>query len=196
MKKILWAASLLFIISSCGINKQTKELKVLGDCKYDLQSIDSLYIAGTPLKKIVNNNNIDLSSAPAIAMGFLRKNIPLEGRVNLKIDNPTSKKAAINQFEYIVLLQKKELANGFVNQKVSVDAGQTVNVPISLKTNIYDLVSGGNFEEILSLFNSERGNEEGLVTIKVKPILLIGNTQVKYPGYITIDKKISRSILL
>ncbi|MFD1631032.1 hypothetical protein [Pseudopedobacter beijingensis] len=196
MRKILVAAVSLLILSSCGINKQTKELKVLGDCKYDLQSIDSLYIAGTPLKKIVNNNNIDISSAPAIAMGFLRKNIPLEGRVNLKIDNPTSKKAAINQFEYIVLLQKKELASGFVNQKVSVDAGQTVNVPVSLKTNIYDLVSGGNFEEILSLFNSERGNEEGLVTIKVKPILLIGNTQVKYPGYITIDKKISRSILL
>ncbi len=195
--KIIGALCLLLLIAGCGVNRQAKELKALGDCKYDLRSVDSIHISGIPFQQLINQNSINLSSAPALALGFLRKNIPFEGRVNLSIENPTTNRAAINQFEYIVLLQQKELVQGLVNQKISVAAGEKAQVPISIKANIYDLLSDGSLEEILNILKSEKGSgAEGLLTVKIKPIILLGNTAVKYPGYITIDKKISRDILL
>jgi hypothetical protein len=38
--------------------------------------------------------------------------------------------------------------------------------------------------------------KKGMLTVKIKPSIKIGNTLVKYPGYITIDKEISSKILL
>jgi len=195
MKKILLALSVLVVLASCGVNRQTREIKALGKCKYDLKSIDSIYVAGVALNRIINQNTIDLSSAPSIALGLLRQNIPFEGRVNLEIDNPTANRAAINQFEYIVLLQQKQLAEGVVNQKVSIEAGQTTVVPVTLKANVYELLTNGQLDQTLRALKSDK-DDAGLLTIKIKPVIYVGSTAIKYPGYITIDKKISRSILL
>jgi hypothetical protein len=43
------------------------------------------------------------------------------------------------------------------------------------------------------LIGSDDSDKErkGMVTIKIKPTLDFGNRQIKYPGYITIDKEIS-----
>lgn len=195
MRKILIALSLLVTLASCGVNKQTKAIKALGKCKYDLKSVDSVYVAGVALNKIINQNSIDLSVAPGIALGLLRKNIPFEGRVNLAIDNPTMQNAAINQFEYIILLQQKQLAEGVVNQKISVGAGESVVVPVSLKANVYDLLTNGQLEETFRALKSDK-EDAGLLTIKIKPVIYVAGAAIRYPGYITIDKKISRSILL
>lgn len=186
---------MLITITACGVNRQTREIKALGKCKYDLKSIDSIYVAGVALNKIINQNTIDLSAAPGIALGLLRKNIPFEGRVNLAIDNPTTNKASINQFEYIVLLQQKQLAEGVVNQKVSVGAGESVVVPVTLKANVYELLTNGQLEDTFRALKSDK-EDVGLLTIKIKPVIYVAGAAIKYPGYITIDKKISRSILL
>lgn len=194
---VIGVLCVLLLLTGCGVNRQAKELKALGDCKYDLKSVDSIYVAGVPFQRLINQDNLDLSSVPALALGFLRKNIPFEGRVNLSIENPTGNHAAINQFEYIVLLQQKEVVQGIVNQKINVAAGEKAQVPISIKANIYNLLSDGSLEEVFNILRSDNSsNSEGLLTVKIKPIIFIGNTPIKYPGYITIDKKISRDILL
>lgn len=196
---ILCFALTVLFLSGCGINKQAKELKALEDCKYEIKSADSIFIAGKSLKTFVNNGNIDLTNMPSLAFAMLRKNIPLTGKMNLKIQNPTSQTAGINQFEYLVLFQKKEIAKGFVNQKVLVEPGKEMVVPVAINANIYDLLSDeAALNEILNLFNNNdsKNKATGLVTVKIKPTIALGNKLINYPGYITIDKEISREIFL
>lgn len=191
--------AVVLLLTSCGINKQAKELKALENCKYEIKSADSIFIAGKSLNAFVNNGNIDLTNAPSIAFAMLRKNIPLTGRMNLKIQNPTSQMAGINQFEYLVLFQNTEVAKGFVDQKIIVEPGKEVTVPVAINANIYKLLADDKtLNEILNLFNNSDPNNKstGLVTLKIKPTLAIGNKLINYPGYITIDKKISREIFL
>lgn len=189
--------SLLFL--SCGINKQAKQLQTLEDCIYEIRSADSIYVAGRDVSKMISKNSINLSSMPEFAWAFLRKDVPLKARINLNIKNPTNQDASINRFEYLVSIKGQELANGLVNQKISVAAGDSITVPVTINANIYQILSNGNtMQEILAFMKGGKDaatEKKGIVTLKIKPSIAIGDNLVNYPGYITIDKEVSSKIL-
>ncbi len=187
-------------IFGCGINKQAQQIKALENCTYKITNVQNISIAGTDVKKLMDQQSFSLTSLPGVALGLLRKDIPLRANLNLEITNPSSSLAAINQFEYKILINNTDLAEGLVNQNVSIAQGQTVTVPVQLVSNIYGLISNGNvFNDIIKAAqkgSSSKDEKLGLLTIKIKPTFMLGNTPVKYPGYITINKDISSKILL
>ncbi|NEU09080.1 LEA type 2 family protein [Flavihumibacter sp. R14] len=189
--------SLFFV--NCGINKQAKQLQTLEDCIYEIRSADSIYVAGRDVSKMINNNAINISNMPEFAWAYLKKDIPLKARINLKIKNPTKQIAAINRFEYLVLIKGQQLANGLVDQKVSVAPGDSLTVPVSINANIYQIVSNGKtMKEIVEFMqggNDSASEKKGIVTLKIKPSIAIGDNLVNYPGYITIEKEVSSKIL-
>jgi len=199
MKKLIYICVAAIFLAGCGLNKQARQIEALEKCTFEISSADSIYLAGRDVSKLIKNRTFELSNVPELAFALFRKNIPLKAKVNLKIDNPTSNPAAINQFEYIVLIKNQEIANGFVNQKVSIKPGGTAMVPVRVNSNIYSFLSNGKtMEEILDFIRGgESGASErkGVVTIKIKPTIEVGGKLVKYPGYITIDKEVSSKIL-
>jgi hypothetical protein len=192
-KNWLFAFVSIAILTSCGVSRQKAQIENLGKCKYDIQSVDSIRVAGTSIQKIVKSDGIDLSALPSVALGMLRKNIPLDAVVRLRIQNPTLKKAAINQFQYIILFEKKQLAEGIVNQSISIDPGQSTIASVRLNTNIYELINNG---DLAGFIGSNSNTKKGLFTIKIKPSINIAGKSIFYPGFITIDKEVSRNILL
>jgi hypothetical protein len=199
MKKLFLASLLVMLIQSCGINKQTRQIKALEECDYEIIAADSIFIAGTDVSQMVQDRTIDISRIPGLALGLFRKNIPLEAKLRLQIRNPTAEVAAINQFEYILLIKNEEIANGSVNEKVSVAPGGSEDVFVKLNSNVYRFFSNGRtLQEIADFIQgSAIGAPEktGLVTLKIRPTIQVGNKLVKYPGYITIDKEVSSKIL-
>jgi len=187
------------LLAGCGLNKQARQIEALEKCTYEISSADSIYLAGRDVSKLVKNRTFELSNVPELALALFRKNIPLKAKVNLKIDNPTSNPASINQFEYIVLIKNQEIASGFVNQKVSIEPGGTAMVPVRVNSNIYSFLSNGKtMEEILDFIRggeSGAAERKGVVTIKIKPTIEVGGKLVKYPGYITVDREVSSKIL-
>jgi hypothetical protein len=199
MKKLLIIGLTMLLIQNCRISQQTKQIKALEKCVYEILSADSLYIAGTDVKSVIKNKNIDMKRLPGIALALLRKDIPLEARLNLQIKNPSPDMAAINQFDYIVLIKNEEIANGSVNQKISLATGESTTVPVMLNANIYRFFSNPKIMQQITDFiqaGSDGGPEKkGLITLKIKPSIQVGNRIIKYPGYITIDKEVSSKIL-
>ena len=199
MKRLSLILLVVVLLAGCGLNKQARQIEALEKCAYDISSADSIYLAGRDISKLVKSRSLELRNIPELALALFRKNIPLKARVNLTINNPTSTEAAINQFEYIVLIKNQEIANGFVNQKVSVPPGGSVTVPVRVNSNIYSFLSNGKtMEELLDFVRggeSGAAERKGVVTIKIKPTIDVGGKLVKYPGYITIDKEVSSKIL-
>lgn len=189
------------VFTHCGVNKQIAEAKALGDCKFNLISADSVYLAGVDIKQFRNIRDIDLTRYPQLGLAVLRKNVPLDVRVNLGITNPTNRLAAINQLEYRILLKGSELTNGFLNQRIEVapGGGQT-SVPIRLNANAYNLMTDDktrdSFIELVRNLAGAQDAKATRITIKIKPTLALGNKQVNYPGYITIDQDVTNKILL
>lgn len=199
MKKKLLLCLLTISIFGCGINKQAQQIKALEACTYKIKNLNQITLAGTDLKRLIDQQDFNLASLPGVALGLLRKDIPLRANLNLEITNPSANLAAINQFEYKILVNNTDLAEGIVNQAVSIPQGQTVMVPVQMGSNIYGLISNGNvLNDIIKAAQKGSKSDEklGLLTIKIKPTIMIGNTAVKYPGYITINKEISSKILL
>ena len=199
MKRLSIVILFAVLAAGCGLNKQARQIEALEKCTYEISSADSIYLAGRDISRLVKNKTLELRNVPELALALFRKNIPLKARVNLAITNPTSTEAAINQFEYIVLIKNQEIANGFVNQKVSIQPGGTTTVPVRVNSNIYSFLSNGKtMEEILDFVRggeSGAAERKGVVTIKIKPTIDVGGKLVRYPGYITIDKEVSSKIL-
>lgn len=195
MKKILVICLAAVTLFGCGVNKQAQQIKALEKCTYRVVSASNISVAGTDVKRLMNNQDINLGSLPALAFGLLRKDVPLRATVNMEIENPAGNLAAINQFEYKILINNQELADGFVDRQVSIAAGQTVVVPVAVNVNVYQFISNARVMSEISDF-LRGGDRKGLVTLKIKPSIMVGGALIKYPGYITIDKEFSSKILL
>jgi LEA14-like dessication related protein len=195
MKKLLVMCLAAVTLFGCGVNKQAQQIKALEKCTYRVVSASNISVAGTDVKRLMNNQDINLGSLPALAFGLLRKDVPLRAMINMEIANPAGNLAAINQFEYKVLINNQELAEGFVDRQISIAAGQSVVVPVAVNVNVYQFISNNRVMSEISDF-LRGGDRKGLVTLKIKPSIMVGGTLIKYPGYITIDKEFSSKILL
>lgn len=191
---------LVVAISGCGINRQAQQIKALEKCTYKITSADEITVGGTDVKKLFEGQEINLASLPGLAFGLLRKDVPLKARLNLEVKNPSGVDAAINQFEYKILINNADLAEGVVNQEVNVAAGQSTVVPVDMVVNLYPFVSNskvmGQISEFIKAGKNGGAEKKGLLTLKIRPSIKVGNSLVKYPGFITIDKEISSKILL
>lgn len=199
MKKLFLACFIILGLGSCGINKQAQQIKALEQCDYRLTDATNITIAGADVKKIIQTGATSSVNFPGLALGLLRKDIPLRAKLNLEITNPSNALAAINNFDYIVLINKQEVFNGSVDQSVSIGAGQTTLVPVQVNANIYQFLSDNKMVDDIGAFISGATNgseKKGLVTLKIRPSIKVGGGLVKYPGYITIDKEVSSKILL
>ncbi len=198
MKKILFFCWLAIILNACTINKQAQQIKALEQCEYKLVDAANITLAGTDVSQLVNGQSIDLSNLPALAFGYLRQDIPLKASFSLQITNPSKKMAAINNFDYKILVNQQELINGSLNQRISIAPGQSTKVPLQLNANIYQFLANPKILKEITEFLSApaKGVEKkGLLTLKIKPSILVGSKLVKLPSFITIDREISSKIL-
>ena len=202
LKLALLATPLL--LTQCGINKQVQQAKVLSKCKYAIGSADSATIARYDIqefKEIKQLDEINPLKYPRIATGLVARDVPFRANINLEIVNPTNDLAAINKFEYRLLLSGNELATGVVERRIEVPpGGGKVTVPIPVNANAYNLVANSStrnafIDMVRSLAGSSQASKSQ-ITLKIKPTLMLGDKQITYPGYIDIDKDVSRELLL
>ncbi|NIJ53556.1 hypothetical protein [Dyadobacter arcticus] len=206
MKKNICIAAIMLVVvvlTGCGVGRQVSEAKTFGDCKYDIGSVDSVYLAGIDVrefKNIKSFSDFELAKYPGLALGLLRKNVPLDLRVNVDITNPTKKRAAINQLEYKVLLSESEIFNGYLNQLIEVLPGTgKTRVPVRLSANAYQLLTNDKTrDQFVNMIMSLTGKSDAKptkFTVKVRPTLDIAGKQVNYPGYITFEKDITSQMV-
>lgn len=190
----------IILFAGCGVDRQAKALRALEKCQYTFVSADSVYLAGTDINKLVASGRVDISRLPGVALGFLSRDIPLSGILNLRITNPTNNLAGIQQFAYKIAVEGREVLEGTSDLPIEVPAGETLTVPVKLQTNVYSFLSDKQtLQKLLTFIKSAHDgatNEEVKLTFSIKPTIALGNKQLNYPGYIDIDKQVDASTLL
>lgn len=198
MRKIIFVCMTFLIVCGCGVNKQAQQIAALEKCSYKLLSAEQITVGGTDISNLVNMEKLNLASLPGLALGLLTQDVPLKAKLNLEIKNPTSTVAAINNFEYQVLINSQELATGLVDQLVDVQPGGTTVVPVNINLNAYRFIANKQvMQDIAKLLQADSIATEakGLLTVKIKPSIKVAGALVKYPGFFTINKEITRKML-
>lgn len=198
MKKhtLILLLPILFLLSRCGVNKQIEQAKNLGNCQFDVVAVDSVNLSGISMNQF-KDEEINLGSLPRLAIGILSRNVPLSAHLELRIMNPTGQTAAIDQFEYKILLRNNEIFNGYVNHKVVVPAGGgQIVVPVHIFANAYQLFADKetheDFNNLIANLSGAKNVRKSVLTLKIRPTIDLGGQKLNYPGYITFNKEIGR----
>jgi len=198
MKKIILFSLIALVITGCNIGQQSKEIKTLADCKYSIIAVNNIFISGTDVQKLIANQNINLTNIPSLALGFLSKNIPLNANLVIGISNPTDNYAAINYFDYEILVNKQIFTEGTVDQRIDIGPKETKEVNFDLNTNIYKFLVNDSIRNNIQDFiiaTKTQAEQKALITIRIKPAIYVGEQLVKYPGFIDIKEELSSSLL-
>lgn len=181
----------IFLFTGCATNYKA-QIGALGQFNYNVSSVDQIRIAGRDLNSFDVNNGVPLASLPGIAFALLRQDLPLQGRVNLQIANPTNTLADINEFKYIIELGGKPIFEGSVDENIKLNTGQSMIVPLTFSANIFGVAKEQGLDRVLNDIFTKQGS--GFFVLKIKPSIKIGGKNIFYPGYITVDKDLAKTI--
>lgn len=192
---------LLFFVSlsSCTVNRQVKEIRTLEKCTFSLGEIETLQVASTDIRKVIQSGEVNLAQLPSLAIGYLTRSIPVKAKFKLNIENPTQNNAAINQFDYKILINSFQLIEGTMDKAVEIPANGNTTVPLDFSFNIYEFLADETIrDDIQDFLKSTKNNEQqdAQLIIQIRPSILIANKLVKYPSFISIKKELSNEFLL
>lgn len=192
---LLVLLTISIVISACGSLNPAKQVDMLKSYNYDVESISGLTIAGRSAQGLLEGNgtSLNMNALPGLALGILRKDLPLAAVVNMKVSNPTTNVTGINAFKYLIEIKGKPFFEGTVDRVVRLNQGESAVVPLSFNANLFGVVDENRgIEGLLSDLLTKEG--QGAVVLKIKPSMALGGTNIFYPGYITIDNDLLKSL--
>ena len=193
MSKLKKTLIILFVtmgLASCDVLNQVAQMANFANCSFDFNSLNQIQMLGIDLSKGMTSENLNVTQGLALVNAISNKTLPVSFNVNLDVKNPNSIAASMAKMDYIISLNGKEVVSTTLNQSVNVPANSTNVVTIPIRTDLFRLFSGESADAIVNLAFKLAGASSNPVNIgiKVKPYITIGNQQLAYPDYISINK--------
>ena len=187
MKKLIALVAVCLICVSCDIMNQVAETaNLVRKCKFSLDNVQSVSLAGINLKNI-NTSSLTATNVAKLGAALLTKNLPLNMTVNVGIQNPTTKPASLNAMDWKVAIDNMEMATGSTNKKVSVPSKSKTAMPLSFNINTYDVFSKDGISAVKNFVSSFSQKDATSSRVAIKAI---GSQSVKL-GYMTLAKQIN-----
>ncbi|MBQ6729471.1 MAG: LEA type 2 family protein [Bacteroidales bacterium] len=177
-------------LASCDVLTQVAQMANFATCSFNFNSLNQIKMLGIDLSKGMSKNDLNATQLLSLANSIVNKKLPVTFNVNLDVKNPNSIAASMAKMDYIISLNGKEVVSTTLNQSVSVPANSTNIVTIPITTDLFQLFSGESADAIVNLAFKLAGASSNPVNlgIKVKPYITIGNQQLAYPDFITINR--------
>ena len=190
LKKTLIILFATIGLASCDVLTQVAQMANFANCTFDFNSLNQIHMLGFDLSKGMTKDNLNITQGLALVNAISNRTLPVNFNVNLNVKNPNSIAASMAKMDYIISLNGKEVVSTTLNQSVNVPANSTNVVTIPIRTDLFQLFSGESADAIVNLAFKLAGASSNPVNIgiKVKPYITIGNQQLAYPDYISINK--------
>ncbi len=189
MKKIISLLLLISIFASCGIVRQSKEIKALSRCEFMIFSVEDVRLAGINMDQQQSMNDFNFMDFAKITTAMASGDLPLKFNLKLEINNPNEAKAALNELEWILLIDDEEITQGDLKKRVEINPFSTKTVPVIISLNLLEVLSGRSANALINFAMNLSGQSDkaSKVTLKAKPTIYISGKAVAYPGWIEID---------
>ncbi len=193
MSKLKRTLIILFVtagLASCDVLTQVAQMANFANCTFDFNSVNHIEMLGINLSKGMSRENLNISQGLALVNAISNRSLPVTFNVNLDVSNPNSIAASMAKMDYILTLNGKQVVSTTMNNSVNVPAKSNSMVTIPVTTDLFQLFSGESADAIVNLAFKLAGASSNPVTVglQVKPYITVGNQQLAYPNYITLNK--------
>lgn len=191
LRKFYLLAILLPLLTtpSCDILEQTAQVQRLSQCTFDVHNVDNIKLAGVSIQQGMHYSDLNTAQIMSLTGAVFRKELPLDFNLNVKVDNPNNRPAAMSRMDYIVFVDGVELIAGVFNERIEIAPGGSSIVPMDLHLDLFKALSGEAGDALINLAFKLSGNESrpAELLFKVKPYINVGGSQLAYPGYLNVN---------
>lgn len=190
LKKTVMILCVALGLASCDVLTQVAQMANFANCTFNFDSVNNIQMLGANLSKGMTRENLNISQGLALVNAIAKKSLPVTFNVNLDVKNPNSIDASMAKMDYILTLNGKQVVSTTLNQAVNVPANSNNTVSIPITTDLFQLFSGESADAIVNLAFKLAGASSNPVNVglKVKPYINIGNQQLAYPDYLSMNK--------
>jgi len=193
MSKLKRTLIILFVtagLASCDVLTQVAQMANFANCTFDFNSVNHIEMLGINLSKGMSRENLNISQGLALVNAISNRSLPVTFNVNLDVSNPNSIAASMAKMDYILTLNGKQVVSTTMSNSVNVPAKSNSMVTIPVTTDLFQLFSGESADAIVNLAFKLAGASSNPVNVglQVKPYITVGNQQLAYPNYITLNK--------
>lgn len=193
MSKLKKTLIILFVtmgLASCDVLNQVAQMANLVNCTFDFNSVNQIQMLGVNLSKGMSKTDLNATQLLSLANAIMKKQLPVTFNVNVDVKNPNSIAAAMTKMDYILTLNGKQVVSTTMNNGINVPANSSSVVSIPITTDLFQLFSGESADAIVNLAFKLAGASSNPVNVglKVKPYINIGNQQLAYPDFISMNK--------
>ena len=188
--KYILILSNFFVLTSCEVSNQVKQMKNFSKNKFRLVTVDSVKIAGVSLMNVKKLSDLSLSETAVIAGSLTFGTSPLNADLVIETKNNSNEIAAINELEWRLYLDNNEIANGITTKKIVVPVGDSVIFRLPINADVRKLLSKEQRKSItnLALGLADLSNNPTRMVVKIKPTFNVAGIKIKYPKYINLTK--------
>jgi hypothetical protein len=182
-------AGLILAFNGCTVMNQVNQMVNLAKCEFRIGSVTNLTLAGVYVQNIHKISDLSVMDAQRLLRGVTGSNFPLAFTLNVDAKNPNTSTAGMNRLDWILFIDDIQMTSGSVPQTVSIPPNNGVaTIPIQFNLNLKQLLTGKSADAIINfgLNLAGVGNKPTRFMIKLKPTIMIGGSQIVYPGYITV----------
>ncbi len=193
---ILSLVIILLTFNSCDVLQQATELHTLTKCKFRLNTVENITLAGVDVQHKKSFSDLTFQDAAKLTQALLSGDLPLSFILNIEAKNPNNKPAAMNKFDWILFIDDIEMTRGSTTKRIEIPANNGTGIlPLYLGFDLLDILSGESRDAVLNFgFNlAGAGNAPTRITVKAKPTIYVSGQSIDYPGYITINNDFSSS---
>jgi len=180
-------------LSQCGIQEQVQQAKAFKNVDVRLASVDQATVGGVNVLNLRQAADLGTAERALLLAAATAGNLPLRMRVNVEFRNPNSETAALNEFDYIALIDGKEVAKGHTNQRIEVPAnGGLTTAPIQVESDLRKTLGEQSGESLanFALGLTDRDRQPLRFTLKLKPTFITSSgKRISPPGYTNVEKE-------
>ncbi len=178
--------------SSCDVLDQMSQVQQLSQCKFDINGVDQVHLAGIELQSNMSRKDLNAAQIMQLTAALFQNELPLDFDVMLKIDNPNNKPAAMTRMDYELFIDGKQLLTGQMMESVSIAAGGQKIVAMPVQLDLLKALSGETKDAVVNLGFKLTGDasQPSQIMLKVKPYINVGGRAIAYPGFLNISHTI------
>jgi Late embryogenesis abundant protein len=169
---------------------QLQQMQNMAKCEFRINKVENIQLANINIQNIKSYQDLSILDATKITAAVAGGTLPLSLRLNLDVKNPNATTAAMNKLEWILMIDDIQMLEGISNQKVSIAPNATSSLPLDMRFDLKEVLSGESGSTLLNFaFNlADAGGAPTRITLKAKPTIMVGSIPITYPGYINIKK--------